>query len=106
LITQNSYIVHVKKSDASIQPVATHLLEVAEITKRLAAKIKVPEAGELIGLLHDFGKYSVDFQKYIQSGTRLIDPDSEDFVDAKANKGKIDHSTAGAEWVTMVLMSV
>ena len=103
MITLNSYIAHVKKSDKSIQSVATHLLEVAEITKKLAAKINVPEAGELIGLLHDFGKYSADFQKYIQSGAGLIDSDSEDFVDAKANKGKIDHSTAGAQWTWQAL---
>ena len=103
MISTNNYIAHVKKSDKSIQSVATHLLEVAEITKKLAAKINVPEAGELIGLLHDFGKYSADFQKYIQSGAGLIDSDSEDFVDAKANKGKIDHSTAGAQWTWQAL---
>ncbi|WP_143735946.1 hypothetical protein [Methyloprofundus sedimenti] len=28
------------------------------MAKKLATKINVPEAGELIGLLHDFGKYS------------------------------------------------
>jgi CRISPR-associated endonuclease/helicase Cas3 len=80
--------------------VATHLLEVADITKKLAAKINVPEAGELIGLLHDFGKYSASFQKYLQSGTGLINPDIDDnYVDVGTLKGKIDHSTAGAQWV-------
>ena len=97
------YIAHVRASDQSKQTVAAHLLEVAEITKALAAKINVPEAGELIGLLHDFGKYSKSFQDYIKSGTGLIDPDSEDFVDAKAKKGKIDHSSAGAQWVWQTL---
>ncbi|MEQ1529557.1 MAG: CRISPR-associated endonuclease Cas3'', partial [Methylococcales bacterium] len=56
-----------------------------------------------IGLLHDFGKYSAAFQTYIQSGTGLINPDSEDFVDVGALKGKIDHSTAGAQWVWQAL---
>ncbi len=93
------YIAHVRTSDQSKQTVASHLLEVAEIAKKLATKINVPEAGELIGLLHDFGKYSQSFQNYIQSGTGLINPDSEDFVNAGALKGKIDHSTAGAQWV-------
>ncbi|NOT13188.1 MAG: CRISPR-associated helicase Cas3' [Methylococcaceae bacterium] len=93
------YIAHVRSSDKSQQTVADHLLEVADISKRLAAKINVPEAGELIGLLHDFGKYSAAFQTYIQSGTGLINPDSEDFVNSGALKGKIDHSTAGAQWV-------
>ncbi len=102
-ITENQanalYTAHVRSSDQAIQTVAVHLQEVAAIAKTLAAKINVPEAGELIGLLHDFGKYSKAFQDYIQSGTGLIDADSEDFVDAGALKGKIDHSTAGAQWV-------
>ncbi|MDO8844474.1 CRISPR-associated endonuclease Cas3'' [Methylicorpusculum sp.] len=69
MIKNQSYIAHVRKTDKEQQSVATHLQEVAEIAKTLAAKINVPEAGELIGLLHDFGKYSVTFQNYIQSGT-------------------------------------
>jgi CRISPR-associated endonuclease/helicase Cas3 len=59
------YIAHVRISDKNQQTVADHLLEVAGIAKQLAAKINVPEAGELIGLLHDFGKYSVSFQNHI-----------------------------------------
>lgn len=98
--SNTNYIAHVRTSDKNKQTVATHLQEVAEITKRLAAKINVPEAGELIGLLHDFGKYSASFQNYIQSATGLLNPDmDEDYVDAIAQKGKIDHSTAGAQWL-------
>jgi CRISPR-associated endonuclease/helicase Cas3 len=98
-LSNKTYIAHVRATDQHIQTVAKHLLEVADIAKALAAKINVPEAGELIGLLHDFGKYSKSFQDYIQSGTGLIDPDSDNFVNAGALKGKIDHSTAGAQWI-------
>ncbi|MEQ1636370.1 MAG: CRISPR-associated helicase Cas3' [Methylococcales bacterium] len=99
-----SYIAHVRKTDKQQQTVAVHLQEVAEIAKTLAAKINVPEAGELIGLLHDFGKYSASFQNYIQSGTGLLNPDmDEDYVDAAALKGKIDHSTAGAQLIWEML---
>lgn len=94
------YIAHVRTSDHGKQTVAEHLQEVALIAKQLAAKINVAEAGELIGLLHDFGKYSADFQNYIQSPTGLLNPDlDDDYVDAKSQKGKIDHSTAGAQWL-------
>jgi len=94
------YVAHVRKADQEVQSLETHLLEASQIAKTLASKINSPEAGELIGLLHDFGKYSTDFQNYIQSATGLLNPDLDsDYVDAKAQKGKIDHSTAGAQWV-------
>lgn len=102
MIKSQSYIAHVRKTDKEQQSVATHLQEVAEIAKTLAAKINVPKAGELIGLLHDFGKYSASFQHYIQSGTGLLNADiDDDYVDAVAValKGKVDHSTAGAQWL-------
>ncbi|MBT9100585.1 CRISPR-associated helicase Cas3' [Methylovulum psychrotolerans] len=98
------YIAHVRTTDQQIQTVSEHLSEVAEIAEKLAAKINVPEAGEIIGLLHDFGKYSTSFQDYIKSGTGLLNPDiDDDYVDAKAKKGKIDHSTAGAQWLWQAL---
>lgn len=104
MIKSQSYIAHVRKTDKQQQTVAVHLQEVAEIAKTLAAKINVPEAGELIGLLHDFGKYSASFQNYIQSGTGLLNPDiDEDYVDTAALKGKIDHSTAGGQLIWEVL---
>jgi CRISPR-associated endonuclease/helicase Cas3 len=53
--------------------------------------------GELIGLLHDIGKYSSEFQTYIRSAAGNINPDEDDYVDYKQKKGKIDHSTAGAQ---------
>jgi CRISPR-associated endonuclease/helicase Cas3 len=57
-------------------------------------------AGELIGLLHDLGKYSHEFQTYLQSATGILNPDEdEDYVDAQQKKGKVDHSTAGAQQV-------
>ena len=59
--------------------------------------IFLDEVGELIGLLHDLGKYSKEFQDYINSALGNIDPDADDYVDAKGKKGKVDHSTAGAQ---------
>ena len=61
-LSNKTYIAHVRATDQHIQTVAKHLLEVADIAKALAAKINVPEAGELIGLLHDFGKYIINTQ--------------------------------------------
>ena len=96
----NEFIAHVRKFDGLKQPLHVHLAEVAQISKKLAEKINAPLAGELIGLIHDFGKYSQAFQIYIKSATGLLNPDIDDeYVDAKGLKGRIDHSTAGAQWI-------
>lgn len=96
----SNFIAHRRKCDNKDQTVQEHLIEVSLICRRLAEKVVVPDAGELLGLLHDFGKYSQQFQTYIQSATGLLNPDLDDeYVDAKALKGKVDHSTAGAQWV-------
>ncbi len=42
--------------------------------------------GEICGIVHDIGKYSVAFQKYIRSG-----------------ENKPDHSSAGAQWILSLL---
>ena len=69
------YIAHVRKSDGQPQSLQTHLRETAEIAKLLASKLDLDQAGELLGLMHDFGKYSRKFQKYIHDETGLFNPD-------------------------------
>ncbi len=94
------FIAHRRESDQTAQTVCEHLEEVSLICRCLAEKLGVPDAGELIGLLHDFGKYSQQFQSYIKSATGMLNPDiDDDFVDAQALRGRIDHSSAGAQWI-------
>ncbi len=93
-------IAHVRSIDKEEQTLEQHLTQVSVIAGNLLSKIGMKEVGELLGLLHDFGKYSQQFQNYIQSGTGILNMDiDEDWVDAVALKGRIDHSTAGAQWV-------
>ena len=92
------YIAHVRKADGQPQSLQTHLIETAEIAKLLAAKLDLDQAGELLGLMHDFGKYSRKFQKYIHDETGLFNPDLDD-EESTPNGSKVDHSTAGAQWV-------
>lgn len=66
------YIAHVRHADSMAQSLATHLTETAAIAKMLAAKLGLDLAGELLGLMHDFGKYSLKFQKYIYDATGLV----------------------------------
>ena len=91
------YIAHVRKSDGQPQSLQTHLTETAEIAKLLASKLDLDQAGELLGLMHDFGKYSRKFQKYIHNETGLLNPDLDD-EESTPNGSKVDHSTAGAQW--------
>lgn len=93
----NCFIAHVREKDNEVQTLESHLLGVAGLSKQTATKMGMSEAGELIGLLHDLGKYSQQFQQYIGSATGCINPDEDDYVDAKGLKGTIDHSTAGAQ---------
>ena len=91
-----NYIAHIRKTDKQPQLLQTHLTETAAIAKALASKLGLGPVGELLGLMHDFGKYSQDFQDYIKSVSG-INPDTDDYV--LPNGKKIDHSTAGAQWV-------
>jgi CRISPR-associated endonuclease/helicase Cas3 len=97
--TPRPHIAHVNR-DGVIHHLSDHLKEVGALTSEFATKFNLPLCGELIGLLHDVGKYSADFQNYIMSATGLLDQDvDEEAVDHLELKGKIDHSTAGAQWV-------
>ncbi|MCK9388796.1 MAG: CRISPR-associated helicase Cas3' [Sulfuritalea sp.] len=94
-----NYIAHVRKN-GDRQWLRDHLRGVGEKASTNAAKIGLATQGELIGLLHDLGKYSAAFQAYLGSATGILNQDEdEDFVDADRLKGKIDHSTAGAQLV-------
>lgn len=62
------------------QPLEEHLKEVSRLAGEFAAKFGNSEMGEVIGLAHDIGKYSDEFQK------RLF-----------GSKERVDHSSAGAQ---------
>lgn len=87
-------------ADDRKQLLLEHLINVAELSRSHASKIGLPLHGELLGLLHDLGKYSTEFQNYLKSATGILNPDEdEDFVEAKGLKGKIDHSSAASQFV-------
>lgn len=93
------YVAHSSDKNKRIQTVEAHLQGVAAKAEKLARKLELPQAGLLIGLLHDLGKYSQAFQNYIQSATGLINSDEDSYLDAGVMKGKIDQLTAGAQWI-------
>ena len=96
-------IAHWRSSDKQEQLLEDHLEGVSRLSRIFAAKIGLQDAGELIGALHDLGKYSKEFQNYLRSAVGLLDLDADDYVDAKGLKGKVDHSTAGAQYIWRTL---
>src|SRR3954453_23872544 len=94
-----TFLAHRRESDGREQSLAEHLTGVSAMARENGSKIGLSWAGELIGLLHDLGKYSLDFQRYLRSAAGLIDVDEDDYVDAAGLRGKIDHSTAGAQYL-------
>jgi CRISPR-associated endonuclease/helicase Cas3 len=99
-----AYAAHHRKADDHWQTVLEHLLGVASLSTRSAIKLKLGRMGELLGLLHDLGKYSQEFQAHIKSAIGALNQDEdEDWVDAASLKGKVDHSTAGAQWAWQAL---
>lgn len=58
-----------------------HLRQVARLAEEFAPTPEMKEAARQCGLLHDIGKYSGDFQKYLLG----------------QKHGRVDHSTAGAQ---------
>ncbi len=99
LSVRHAPIAHWRASDSQEQLLEAHLAGVARLSRAFAGKIGLQDAGELIGALHDLGKYSKEFQDYLRSAVRLLDVDADDYVDAKGLKGKVDHSTAGAQYI-------
>ena len=95
-----AFAAHHRASDDKWQSLESHLLGVADLASQFAAKLQLSNQGELLGLLHDLGKYSIEFQNYLKSATGALNQDEdEEWVDSEKLKGKVDHSTAGAQLV-------
>lgn len=102
---KGEFIAHLRKTGEP-QYLWTHLGEASKHAGRFADRIGLKECGELIGMLHDLGKASDEFQNYILSAEGKIDPDADGYVDAKERKGKIDHSSAGAQIIQKKLSAM
>ncbi len=94
---EDDLIAHIRKKDKKKQLLRTHLREASQQAEGFAAKIGLPEIGRILGLLHDFGKASQEYQDYLRTQEGLINPDEDNY--SKAKRGEVDHSTAGAQLV-------
>ncbi|ADW17641.1 CRISPR-associated helicase, Cas3 family [Desulfobulbus propionicus DSM 2032] len=75
------------KSPSDWQSLEAHLEKVAELAEQHAMAFGAASWGRLVGLWHDLGKFSPDFQEYIRQA-------SEAHLESK--QGRVNHSSAGA----------
>jgi len=74
------YLGHRNAENNSEQKLNEHLQNVSKLAEKFASNFEEIEVGRIVGLYHDIGKYSTEFQKYIR----------------QESKKRVDHSTAGA----------
>jgi CRISPR-associated endonuclease/helicase Cas3 len=67
------------REDGSEELVETHLSEVSDLAAKFSKEFGAEQSGRALGLVHDIGKFSGEFQRRILN-----------------NGPKVDHSTAGA----------
>ena len=79
-------VAHIRGVPEATQYLEDHLHGTAEVCERFLNELGISEVGRVIGLLHDLGKASQDFNDYIA--------DRNDY-----SRGEIDHSTAGAQYI-------
>jgi len=109
MIASDLAVAHYRASDGQWHTLLQHLRGTGILTRRFARKIGLPNLGELMGLLHDLGKYSLEFRAYLMSTVGMRDPDRDvdrpdEQVDAN-RRDRVDHSTAGAQWIWQALSS-
>jgi CRISPR-associated endonuclease/helicase Cas3 len=88
------FIAHVKRNQLgewTHHELSDHLYGVASLASEFASSFGNSDWAYLAGLWHDLGKYSQEFQSYIKTASGY-----EPNAHLGDQRGKVDHSTAGA----------
>jgi CRISPR-associated endonuclease Cas3-HD len=75
--------------DGRVHSLNDHLRGTARLAGLFAEEFGCGEWGRTLGLWHDLGKYSEEFQHYIRAACGIDAPQ-------EGNSGRVDHSAAGA----------
>jgi len=89
---------HYHSATSRAEPLLDHLHGVSDLASAFAEELRigVAEWARVAGHWHDLGKYSDAFQMYIRSGTG-------ESASCESARGRIDHSTAGAQHADQTL---
>ncbi|MFP7285694.1 CRISPR-associated helicase Cas3' [Shouchella clausii] len=90
------YIAHVREIDKVKQTLKEHLFGACRIAEAHGAKLGLKHVAGLAGLLHDLGKFSDEFQDYLDKA--VFHPEL-----AEKKRGQVDHSTAGGKLLYKLL---
>jgi len=85
------FCAHIHEKSKKEQSVLDHLQNVSLLAEEYSSKISMETTGKLIGILHDLGKETDIFNKYIRFSAK----NPNDY----SLRGKINHSTAGAKYI-------
>ncbi len=91
------YTAHFRKSDKKHQTVREHLINVSEYCKAYGNSIGIAKTAELIGLIHDMGKLSDEFQEYITAAIAHEENGTLEEWDKSCQT--IDHGRIGAMYI-------
>ena len=91
-LSVNLPIARLRRYDGKPQYLEDHLNNVGNYSEIFTLEIGLNKVGRILGLLHDFGKASNEFINYVYS-------------DDKSKKGKVDHRTAGAQYLKKITHS-
>ena len=71
----NGYVAHIT-SDGRTESVQSHCNDVALLSSAFASVFTDSDQGRLVGMYHDFGKYSETFQRRIRGSAEIVDHSS------------------------------
>lgn len=77
------------------QPLEEHLKNVADLARRFAEDFGAGDWAWNVGLLHDLGKYSKEFQNYLKMANDID-------ANIETAPGRVDHSSAGAQYAARI----
>lgn len=88
-MTFMNYIAHIRSNDLKEQTIAAHCEHTAILAYKYADKLNLKQTAWLAGALHDIGKFTNDFNRYIHGDTTF-------------HRGSLDHSFAGAKYINEI----